>query len=264
MRFLNSNLPIGDRIFETIVFIFCALFVLACVWLIIRMILWIGLSAVEWTYGKMFGYSSRFEDRIEAVDHAIDNIFNFPGKIYNDLREATIDSSVKLPLILNILLGLSIPFIAMLIWLTSYGNPIDKFNLIASKSVVTGYITSIEADSDVVETNDGRTAEIREYYGYEYYFTLPNGKRIIANGSNYGAIPDYLAESEVFPYRVTVRYVPNNPSLSRVEELTESDDSFWNWFRHDVAFGLIVVAICVYLGIIIIKRGWGKYIIGKS
>lgn len=258
-RMFLSDEPLGDKILSILIGIFAILFV--CGWAIL--ILWFVMHSIfdflKWTRKKDGIPDFDFEDKIDSIEEKIGNIFKLPLKLIPDSVDTFFYSNrSKVKLVKSILVGISIPIAAFLIWLVSSSSPINDFNLITKSSIAKGQITSAKEETDVVETNDGRTSEQIYFYDYDYNFVLPNGKIIAAWGSEPGEIPEHLIDMNE-PFPVQVEYLADNPKVSRVKEMDSNDTTILQWIRHRMVIQTIIFLILCYWGYTFIRDGLKEY-----
>lgn len=98
----------------------------------------------------------------------------------------------------------------------TYGyRPIDDLRLVYSKTTARGMITSVS------ETNS--TENDVEVYEYEYTFTARNEKKVTGHGYSTGR--RWSVEAPV-----TIEYVPDDPSISRIQGARTSVFAPWVLF----------------------------------
>ena len=125
-RTFLSNEPFGDKILSILIGIFAILFV--CGWAIL--ILWFILHSIfdflKWTRKKDGIPNYEFEDKIDSIEEKIENAFKLPLKLIpNSVETFVYTNKAKLSLYKNILVGVSIPIAAFLIWVFSSSSPIN-------------------------------------------------------------------------------------------------------------------------------------------
>jgi hypothetical protein len=165
----------------------------------------------------------------------------------------------KYNLFKSIILGLGIPLVAMCIWFSVNGNPINEFRLIQHGIKTKGQIYEVKQESDVIEENEGRKATYVEEYYYKFSFVLPSGDIIYGIGKEGGSLPSELEEIDENPQEVIIDYLPKNPSVNRVSEMTNSNHTLYEWFRYNVLGGLILFIVSAFFGGSIIKNGLKEY-----
>ena len=255
--------PLGDKILSILIGVFAILFV--CGWAIF--ILWVMLHSffdfVKWTKRKDGIPNYEFEDKIDSIEEKIGNFFKLPLKLIPDSVDSFFyNNKAKLNFYKSIVVGISIPIGAFLIWLVSSSSPVNDFLLITKSSTAKGHITKANEETDVVEENDGRTSHLVYYYDYDYNFSLPSGKVIETYGSEPGQLPDYLTNLKE-PYQVEVEYLPNNPKVSRIKGMDSNNTSVLQWIRHRMIIQTIVFLLFCYWGFSIIRDGIKKYKLEK-
>lgn len=258
-RSFFSDEPLGDKILSILIGIFAILFVVGWAIVLLFFVFNSILDFIKWINRKL-GYSNyALEDKIDSIVESIGKVFRLPLKLIPD----SVDSffyynKTKLKVFKSILLGISIPLIAFLIWLVSSSSPINDLLLITKNTTAKGYIVKAQEETDVVETNDGRTSNLVYFYGYDYNFTLTNGKTINAWGSEPGELPEYLMNLET-PYQVEVEYLAENPKVSRIKGMDSNDTSVLQWIRHKMVIQAIVFFFFCYWGYTIIREGVKEY-----
>jgi hypothetical protein len=263
-RTFFADEPLGDKILSILIGIFAMLFV--CGWAI--GILWFIFHSffefLKWTKKKDGIPDYDFEDKIDSIEEKIGNVFKLPLKLIPDSVDTFFyNNKAQISFYKSLVVGISIPIVAFLIWLVSSSSPINDFLLIMKSTTAKGHITDAKERTDVVEENDGRTSHLVYFYDYEYNFSLPNGKVIETYGSEPGQLPDYLTDLDE-PYQVEVEYLANNPKVSRIKGMDSNDTSILQWIRHRMIIQTIIFLLFCYWGITIIKAGLKKYKNEKS
>jgi hypothetical protein len=133
----------------------------------------------------------------------------------------------KFNLTKSIILGLGIPLVAMWIWFSVNGNPFEELRLIQHGIKTKGQIYEVKKESDVIEENEGRKATYVEEYYYKFSFVLPSGDTIYGSGKEGGSLPSELEEIENNPQQVIIDYLPENPNVNRVSEMTDSKHTLY-------------------------------------
>ncbi len=123
-------------------------------------------------------------------------------------------------------------------------KPYNELLLITNSKTIQGYISNPEQQSEEVEQNDGRTTGQRNFFTFEYTFTLPNGRVIKSYWEENGSLSKYLDRSKN-PYNIEVEYLPDNPEVSRVRGM-DSPESIYEWFRYTIIIKLVVIILCIY------------------
>ncbi len=259
-RTFFTDEPLGDKILSVLIGIFAILFV--CGWAIL--ILWVILHSIfdfiKWTSRKGGNINYEFEDKIDSIEESICKIFKLPLKLIPDSVDSFFyNNKEKVRLIKSIASGISIPVIAVLIWLASSSSPLNDLFLITNGKTTTGYITKAEGQSEDVSYNNDRSHGIRYYYTYEYSFVLPNGESITSYGEENGELPENLSDLDSKPYQVDVEYLSNKPQVCRVKDMESSDKTIWAWLRHRFLIGAIIMLLFIYWGVLIIKTGIKEY-----
>ncbi len=260
-RTFFTDEPLGDKILSVLIGIFAILFVAGWAIFLLWFVLNSLLDFIKWIYRKL-GYSNyALEDKIDSIAEGIGKVFRLPLKLIPD----SVDSffyykKVELRLIKSIMVGVSIPTIAILIWLVSSLSPIKDYLLITNSTTTTGTITKAEEFSDVAETNNGRTSEQYYFFVFDYSFVLPNGNKMESSGQEYGTLPDYLSELSSNPYQVEVEYLSDNPKENRIKGMDSNDNTILQWIRHKVVIGAIIILLCCYWGFSIIGNGFKEYV----
>lgn len=262
-RTFFADEPLGDKILSILVGIFAILFV--CGWAIFM--LWFILHSIfdfiKWTSRKGGNTNYEFEDKIDSIEESIGKVFKLPLKLIPDYVDTFFyNNKAKISFYRSIVVGISIPTVAFLIWFVSSSSPFSDFLLITKNTTAKGYITRAKEGTDVVETNEGRTSYLVYFYDYIYNFSLPSGKVIDTYGSEPGQLPDYLMNLEE-PYQVEVEYLADNPKVSRIKGMNSNDTSVLQWIRHRMVIGTIVFLLFCYWGFTIIKDGKKKFKIEK-
>lgn len=258
-RTFFANEPLGDKILSVLIGIFAIIFV--CGWAIL--ILWFIMHSIfdflKWTRRKDGIPNFEFEDKMDSIEEKIGNIFKLPLKLIPDSVDTFFYyNRIKLKFAKSILIGFTIPIAAFLIWMVSSSSPVNDFNLITKSSIAKGQITSTQQETDVVETNDGRTSEQIYFYDYDYSFVLPNGKIITARGSEPGEIPEHLMDLDE-PFPVQVEYLADNPNVSRIKGMDSNDTTILQWIRHRMVIQTIVFLFFCYWGFTFIRTGLKEY-----
>ena len=176
------------------------------------------------------------------------------------LKRLSFKNKMKFDLIRNIVIGLTIPIVGTWIWFNSSNQPFDEYLLITNSQTVKGFITEVEEQSEIVEYNDGRSADLLYFYYYKYNFTLPNGKIITNGGKENGTPPDYLVDVTIKPHPVEVEYLSDDPEINRLKGLPSRNKTIYEWLQHDVFIGVIILAGCSFFCILIIKNGVKEYL----
>lgn len=171
---------------------------------------------------------------------------------------------LKFNLTKSIILGLGIPLVAMWIWFSVSGNPFNEFRLIQYGIKTNGQIYEVKQESDVIEEHEGRKATYVEEYYYKFSFVLPSGDTIYGSGKEGGSLPGELEEIDDNPKQVVIDYLPENPDLNRVSEMTDSNHTLYEWFRYNLLGGLVLFIVTALFGGTIIKNGLKEYREGKK
>ena len=244
-RFFSHEL-LGDKILNILIGIFGVLFVGG--WICI--ILFVIFSSI---YEKLGRFTVEY--KMEVINDVLRNFFRYPLKLIpNSVDSFFFYNKEKLRLIKSIVTGLSLPTIAAVIWLVSSSSPINDYLLITNSKITKGYIVKFEEETDIIDSNDGRSSHLVYYFDYDYYFILPNGKTISTVGSKWGKLPGYLKNLKE-PYQVEVEYLANNPQISQVKGMNNNVTTVFQWIRHEILFGTIVILFLSYLGFMNISHG---------
>jgi len=156
-------------------------------------------------------------------------------------------------------LGLGITLVAIWIWFSVNGNPFDELRLIQHGIKTKGQIYEVKQESDVIEELEGRKATYVEEYYYKFSFVLPSGDTIYGSGKESGSLPSELEEIDDNPQQVIIEYLPENPNVNRVSEMTNSNRTFYEWFRYNLLGGLILFLFSALFGCAIIKNALKEY-----
>lgn len=166
---------------------------------------------------------------------------------------------MKIVLIRSIFIGLTIPFVAVLLWYNSNdNNPINEYLLITQSRTTDGFITNAEEHEEDAEP-DNAPSGTKYSFSYNYTFTLPNGKMINSYGVEDGGLPEDMQEVNTEPYKVEVQYLAKNPEISRVKIFLWHNSTVYEWIRYNILLGLIILIACMYFGYLTIKAGIKKY-----
>lgn len=258
-RMFFSVEPLGDKILSILIGIFAIVFVLGWAFVLLFFVLNSILDFVKWINRKL-GYSNyALEDKLDLISERMEKVVRSPLKLIPD----SVDSffyynKMKLRFFKSIGIGISIPIIAILIWLVSSSSPINDFWLITKSTIAKGYIIKAEEGTEVVESNEGRSSEVVYFYDYEYRFTLPSGKTMNAYGSEAGELPENLMNLEN-PYQVEVEYLADNPKVARVKGMVGNDTTVLQWIRHRIIIQTIIFLLFCYWGYSIIRDGLKEY-----
>lgn len=159
----------------------------------------------------------------------------------------------------NMIVGLAILLFGFYFWRHYAGNPINEFRLITKGRITNGYVTKAEESSEYVEQNDGRAGGMAYQFYYNYYFNLPNGKRIYDSAISGGALPEDLCCLEDKPYEVKVEYLSSNPTINRVKDFDAGSKTIGNWLWRKVLLGGILLIGCLSIGVIWIRNTIKEY-----
>lgn len=255
-----SSEPLGDKILNILIGIFAILFIGGWVLLILFVLVEFILRIIKWINSKLSNQPYDFEQKLDSFSDGMWDIFKIPSKLF----PASIDSLIfrhkdNIQLFKTISIGILIPTIAIIIWLFSSFSPVNDFMFITNSKLTKGYIFKAEQHYEEVSSNDGSDFKEIDYYTFKYDFSLSSNKKIIGSGKDYGAIPEYLVNLDSNPYEVNIKYLLNNPKVSRVSGTDNYDNTIWEWFRHEVFTGLMIILFLIYYGFAIIKEGVDNY-----
>ncbi len=184
----------------------------------------------------------------------------FINFISNAIQEKLdVRKELKFQLVRGILFAISIPVIGLYLWYNYSETPLNEFRLITDSKIANGHLTNVESDSEYVETNDGRSGGMAYFYFYEYKFTLPTGQEYSSGGKEDGDIPEKLKTVAKEPFPVEVEYLENNPNVNRVKGMPSNTSTLYEFFRFTILKGLVVLSICLYISIKIIKSRLNTY-----
>ena len=169
-------------------------------------------------------------------------------------------NKIKIDLLKSIIIGLTIPVVAVWLWCNANkNNPINEYLLITQSKTTNGFITNVEEHGEDVEP-DNAPSSTKYSFSYNYTFTLPNGKIINSYDLEEGSrIPEDMQDIASKPYKVEVQYLPDNPEASRVKDFLWHNSTVYEWIRFNILLGLIILIACSYIGYLIIKAGIKKH-----
>lgn len=173
-------------------------------------------------------------------------------------------TQLKINFTKSILWGLGITLVVTYGWFSVNGNPFNEFRLIEHGIKTKGQIYQVKQESDVIEEHEGRKATYVEEYYYKFSFVLPSGDTIYGSGKEGGSLPSELEEVDDNPQQVIIEYLPENPNVNRVSEMTNSNHTLYEWFRYNVLGGLILFIVSAFFGGSIIKNGLKEYRLGMQ
>lgn len=256
--FLSEG-PIGDKILGVLIGILAILFVGLWAIVILRFILQSIFDFIEWTNRKSDNINYAFEDKINSIMYRIGEVLRLPLNLIPDsVGSFFYYNKTKLKYFKRIVVGISIPIIAVLIWLTSSFSPVYDFLLITKCKTANGYITKAKEGTEFVTTDDNRSSNLVYSFNYDYNFSLPNGKVIETHGIEPGQLPDYLMNLEE-PHQVVVEYLACKPKVSRIKGMESNDTSVLQWIRHKMIIQTIIFLCFCYLGYSIVRNGVREY-----
>ena len=158
-----------------------------------------------------------------------------------------------------------IPFGYLWLWYIFYPATVNEYLLLTNKSeIANGYITKAKEIEDYVDVYEGRSTVKTLDFNFEYTFILPNGESINSNGSEVGALPDFLSNVSSKPYPIQIEYIPNYPETNRVKATWTGEKSLFQWFRRKVAIELLIFIFFCYWGYKIFKDGKHNYKVKMS
>lgn len=130
----------------------------------------------------------------------------------------------------------------LLFWHSLVGNPFDDLALIRHGVTTAGIITAVHEDFG--DDNHGKTVS---FHSATYAFQLPDGRTIEAGTGDYsGRLPDHV------PRKIRVEYLPDDPSVSRIEGTGSPTVTDWLWRK--LGFGGLLLLICLAPGVAIIYK----------
>lgn len=181
----------------------------------------------------------------------------------------------KLQLIKGLVIGFAIPIICLWAWFEMQ-DVITRFLFITQpKSKTFAHVYNFKAGTSTVEYNDqpgsGNMAEADiDYYSFNYYFKLPNGRKIISEGT---ARRDEIDElllveegEEIIHNRpnnilMKVEYITSKPNLSRLPltQFDEWDLSISEFIRKRIIIGFLSFLFSIYISRLIVEGYIKKY-----
>lgn len=134
--------PLGDKILSVLIGVFAILFVVGWAIILLWFVLISILDFIKWINRKL-GYSNyALEDKIDSIAEGFEKVFRLKLKLIPGSADSFFYyNKEKLSLIKSIMIGVSIPTIAVLIWLVSSSSPINDYLLITKSTTTSGTIT---------------------------------------------------------------------------------------------------------------------------
>lgn len=153
--------------------------------------------------------------------------------------------------------------IALLValWLIFYetGNPYNEFLLITKSTTANGFITSSEEQEDVVEPEGRSASQVFNVY-YEYHFTTKDGKTVKDHGSDTNPKSGYLSDANEKPIPIVVEYIPSNPQINRIKDMTLQCKTITEFIWRRLALGGLLLILGCSIGISMIKKGIKEFV----
>jgi hypothetical protein len=147
----------------------------------------------------------------------------------------------------KIILLLSIPILLVCCFYKPlFLKPYYSYLLITNSRTINGFITNVKQCTEAADNDEGKLNEERNYFTYDYNFTLPSGDEIKSNGVEQGLVLQYIAELKNNSNQIEVQYVLEHPEFSRVKGM-KSNETFIEWLCYTLLVNAIIVSVCLYI-----------------
>ncbi|MDR3593829.1 DUF6804 family protein [Clostridium sp.] len=139
------------------------------------------------------------------------------------------------------------------------GNPYNEYLLITQGITTNGFIIYSEEHEDVAEQEGRSAVQVYDVY-YEYTFTTQDGKIIKSHASDRNSEPGYLHDANEKPIPIEVEYIPLNPEINRVKNMTNQCHTIAEFFWRKVGLGTLLLLIFLSYGFALIRGAIKKYL----
>jgi len=141
-------------------------------------------------------------------------------------------------------------------------NPYDEYLLITKAKIANGFIINVREYEGVVyvpESQGGGTEASTDYF-YKYYFTTEDGKKINDGSSELVDVPEFKGN----PIPIQVEYIPDNPKINRVKEMTNQCKTISEFIWQRIVIGGLLLLFLLSFGFILIRNAIKKYLMERN
>lgn len=158
-------------------------------------------------------------------------------------------------IIFSVIKWISFPIFLLWIFISDYERVHNEYLLIKNSEVVIG--TLFKAESEDVEIEDNNKIGYAEGFNLYYSFKSSNGYEI--QGEDF-AMLDLPLEKDIkeIPYKVEVEYLKENPKINRIKDLPDNNNTFWELFRRELLFGVILLGGYFFVFFLSVKNKFKK------
>jgi hypothetical protein len=263
-KLFTTNAPLGDRLFQIGILIIAVIFSVSLILMILSYFIYNIYNCVKWIYKKL-GYPNYY------LDHKVEDFFHKIKKRFQTHSNSAFYWSgsflffdkQKLQLLKSISLGILIPVLGIILFAFSSISPIIKFPssdiaLLTRGKPGKGYITKIKQQFGDILNETTNEYESEFFYLIKYSFSLPSGDKIYITEKREGEIPKTLEKIKIYPYEVDIKYLVDNPKISKIIGFENGNEKIWVWFKK---FLLVVgtMLLLIFWSFTIIKKGLRNY-----